>query len=208
MTTYREVNAAWPGERYPVPTPQEALRGTRRLIRKAHSLAIADGVIPKHASKPRYWTKDLQLTSGNRHTNIWRGVVNPNENNFYGWHEIVHSVSHWAQRHYWGGESHGPRHVWIEKELVDYAVANFLDCQLKSRAKPKPLTNKTDVRAQRVASGIKRWEAKIRRAQNALRKLRRQERYYARRSEHPDVPRPIDTGEPGAMGGGASKLAA
>lgn len=177
MTTYREVNAAWP-EPCPVPTPQEAISGVKRLIRRAHRLAIEDGAAL--SSKPRRYS--FKITSGRRITWPRRGVwyVNPNERRGSGgWAEIVHSVSHWTIRHYYGGDPHGPRHVWIEKVLADYAIKNFLDGQLKRPMKEKAPVDLKAVRAARVATRIKKWEAKKRRAESALRKLQRQARYYA-----------------------------
>jgi hypothetical protein len=180
MTTYREVNAAWPTET-PVPTPHEAMSGVKRLLRRAHRLAVEDGALPKGTRLRRYRFK---TTSGRRVTWPRRGVwyVNPNENRRAGgWPEIVHSVSHWAQRHYWPNEDpHGPRHVWIEKVLADYAIKNFLDGQLKRPEKAKP--DPADIRRERVQTAIKRWQSKLRRAETALRKLRKREAYYDRRS--------------------------
>lgn len=185
MTTYAAVNAAWPGDKYPAPTPQEAISGTKRLIRLAHRLAINDGAVPKQTRLRRY---KFKIVTGRRRNGPNLGVwaVNPNENGYWGWHEIVHSVSHWAQRHYWGGQSHGPRHVWIENELTRYAIKNLIDGQLRrpGKSKPDPVT----VRAASVAKRIKQWEAKKRRAESALRKLRKQERYYVRRLGDTGVP--------------------
>jgi hypothetical protein len=186
MTTYREVNAAWP-DPCPIPTPQEAIRGVKRLIRRVHRIAIDDGAAPNYLRLPK---RRFKITSGRRITWPRKGVwyVNPNERRGGGqggWAEIVHSVSHWAQRHYWPRENpHGPRHVWIEKELTDYAVKNLVGGQLKRPEKAK--ADPVEMRSARVGAAIKRWEAKKRRAETALRKLRKQERYYGRR--HTGVP--------------------
>ena len=176
MTTYRDINSVWP-EPYPVPTPQEAITGAKRLIRVAHRLAIQDGVVAK--LRPR----KFKITSGRRDTQLRGGVwhINPNLQGHWGWHQIVHSISHWAQQRYWPkADGHGALHAWIEKELADYAIKNFLDGQLKKA--PAPEVDKIAVRAAAVAKRIKVWEAKRRRADTALRKLRKQERYYGRRS--------------------------
>ena len=121
MAKYSSVNGAWPegtnDGRDIVPTPQEALSGFKRLYRKAMG---------------RPYKGKLHLVSGNRHT--WYGEkpgtinVNPNEQSrgsrFHGgggWHEIVHSVSHMASRRLYN-EGHGPRHAFIERELIKMVV--------------------------------------------------------------------------------------
>lgn len=177
MTTYREVNSAWPDTTL-TPTPAEAITGTKRLIRRAFALAREEGMVFSYG---RYIKgRKFKLTSGRRATRGGRTwFVNPNERRGQGgWPEIVHSVSHWAQRWFWPKEqSHGPRHVWVERDLAAFAIANFLDGQLKRpEGKAKPAIKA--VRAARVAARIKRWEATERRAVKALRKLRRQARYY------------------------------
>lgn len=184
MTTYRDINAVWP-EPYPVPTSREAITGAKRLIRLAHRLAIQDGAVPKYAKLRCY---SFKLTSGRRYTKLRRGVwyINPNLQGHWGWHEIVHSISHWARRHYWPqADGHGALHAWLEKELADYAIKNFLDGKLV-RSVEAPV-DKIAVRTARVAARIRAWEAKKRRAETALRKLRKQERYYGRRSRNPGV---------------------
>lgn len=172
MTTYRDVDAMWP-EPLPVPASQEAITGTKRLIRRAFALARGEGVMTGPVPKRKF-----KITSGRRRTwprsGVW--IVNPNERG-RGWAEIVHSVSHWAQRRFWRSEDpHGPRHVWLERELSEYVIANFLAGQLARPAKTKP--DAKVVRAARIAARIRAWEAKARRAETALRKLRRSARYY------------------------------
>jgi hypothetical protein len=187
MTTYRQVNAVWPTP-YPVPTPKEAITGAKRLIRLAHRLAIQDGAVPKFATLRR---RKFKITSGNRYTEVRSGVwyVNPNQGNHWGWHQIVHGISHWAQRHYWPqADGHGALHAWLENELADYAVKNFLSGQLVRPVKAKPEVDVKTLRAARVAKRIKQWEAKKRRAETALRKLRRTEKYYGRQLGHTGIP--------------------
>jgi hypothetical protein len=57
-----------------------------------------------------------------------------------------------------------------------------------SEAEPKTKPSISEVRAARVAASIKQWEAKRKRAETALRKLRKRMRYYERRrSGNPGV---------------------
>lgn len=181
MATYKKLSEMWP-DPMPVPTPQEAIAGTRRLIRRAFALAAEDGREGFMGYGAYIKRTRFKITSGNRFTyprnRTW--YVNPNDPHHGGgggWGEIVHAVSHWAQRRWWPNEDpHAPRHVYLETELAKYAVENFLAGQLARPEKPKP--DAKAVRAARVVARLKAWEAKRKRADNAIRKLRRQARYY------------------------------
>ena len=185
MTTYKQVNAMWP-DPVPVPTSQEAISGVKRLLRRAHRLAVEDGAVPSFAKLRHY---RFRATSGRRRSWPRRGVwaVNPNECR-RGWAEIVHSVSHWARMHYWPqADGHGALHAWLENELARYAVSNLIDGQLRRPEKVKAKPDPVQVRSAHVDESIKKWEAKLRRAENALRKLRRKRSYYERRPGHTGV---------------------
>lgn len=174
--SYEQVNGQWP-EQLPVPTPKEAIAGTRRLVRRAFALAKAEGVPCDYGRYIR--GRKFRITTGNRYTHPYSGEwrVNPNGRHFGGWRDIVHGVSHWAHRRFWPKEDpHASRHHWMERELVDFAVANFLAGQLARPEPPAP--DRKAARASSVAARLKTWEAKRRRADNALRKLRKQARYY------------------------------
>jgi len=170
---YERVNGAWPegtnDGRNIKPTPQEALIGFRRLWRKAFG-------------KP--YKGKLILASGNRRT--WYGSksgtirVNPDERGSGGWHEIVHSVSHMAAYSLYK-EAHGHRHAFIERELIDYVVkSGWLEGKLLRAKKPKPQIDKKEQRLASINARIKRWESKRKRAETALKNLRKQQRYYQR----------------------------
>ena len=189
MAKYDSVNGQWPegtnDGRDIIPTPEEAMSGAKRLYRVA-------------LGKPYRGT--MKLTSGRRHTWIRRHVfyVNPNEKRWSGssinggWHEIVHSISHLAARRLYR-EGHGPRHAWIEKELIAHVVrSGWLDGKLKRKAsEPKPVDPKAE-KLTSIEARIKRWQAKQKRAATALRKLERQRKYYAKQKTAPDVnPEPM-----------------
>jgi hypothetical protein len=59
----------------------------------------------------------------------------------------------------------------------DYAYLEDFKVGVQTE-KPKPIINHKAVRAARVDARIELWEAKLKRAQNALKKLRRQQTYY------------------------------
>lgn len=166
---YESVNAVWPaGSQAIKPAPQEAVAAARRLWRFAMK---------------RPWRGPIKLTSGRRFTRIRRGVlyVNPDHCGM-GWHQLVHSMSHrCAFRLYPGKKPHGPQHAFLEKEMIAYVVrSGWLDGKLRRPEKPKPAVDLRQVRRERALAAMKRWEAKKRRAENALRKLRRQVARYNR----------------------------
>jgi hypothetical protein len=160
---YENVNGQWPEGtdfgRSLKPTPEEATRAARRLYRFAMK---------------RPWTGKVVVTSGRRHTWIRRGVlyVNPDERGG-GWHEVVHSMSHLcAFRLHPGAAGHGYQHAFVEKEMIAHVVrSGWLNGKLRSKAKPAP--DPRDVKRERMAARLKAWEAKARRADRAVTKLRR-----------------------------------
>lgn len=164
---YRRVNAAWPAV-VPELTAEEAVRAFRRLYRFAFK---------------QTFTGRLRVTSGNRRTGRgYRRVegvlyrfwyVNP----AHGWKDLVHILSHYAER-----GAHGGKHARMELRMIKQVVRRgWLDGVLK--AVPKPVPPPIDVRAARQArlqQRLVRWEVKQRRAVTAIRKLHRQLRYYER----------------------------
>lgn len=174
---YESVNAVWPeGTREGrdlKPTPQEAMSAARRLWRLAMK---------------RPWRGKVELTTGNRYTRIRRGVlyVNPDHCGM-GWHQLIHSLSHrCAFRLYPGKKPHSPQHAFLEREMIAHVVrSGWLDGKLRRPEKPAPqVVDVRQQRQQRVLDRIAKWEAKRKRAETALRKLRRQRAYYARLADN------------------------
>src|SRR5262245_9182223 len=67
---------------------------------------------------------------------------------------------------------------WKNAKASYYPYLDGLTIGLKAE-KPKPVVDKTAVKTERIAARIKSWETKLKRAENALKKLRKQQRYYA-----------------------------
>ena len=174
---YENVNAAWPDE-CPVPSPQEALAGARRLVRLALTLG------PPNSPKLKASRHKFALTSGNRYTWTRRGVfyVNPDKPEWgvgRGWKTMCHDISHWAHRRLYGGKPHTSQHAFIERKLAEHVIqSGWLDGKLKREPKDQPPANLQAARATRIEGRIKAWESKKRRAEKALKKLRRQQAYY------------------------------
>jgi len=157
---YARVNGTWPSP-LPALTSQEAVSAGKRLYRLAMGRAFKG---------------TMQVTSGRNYSYVRNGVfyVNPDR----GWHDLVHDISHYTFRRLHPGHlPHDWRHAALERRLVEAVVSKgWLDGKLKREAKPKPELR--TVRHQRILARIKAWEAKQRRAENALKKLYKQQAYY------------------------------
>ncbi|HEY2530387.1 MAG TPA: hypothetical protein VGJ20_21035 [Xanthobacteraceae bacterium] len=171
---YRSVNGAWPMDDVPLPTPQEALTGAKRLYRLV-------------MGKP--WRGQWKPTSGNRNTWPRRGVfyVNPEGCDFgvgRGWPTLIHGLSHYCHRRlYPGHKPHDGRgtHAWIERRMVEHVVnSGWPAGKLRRPEKPKAEADLKAVRHERILKRIDAWTRKRKRAENALRKLNRQRAYYER----------------------------
>jgi len=168
---YQSVNGAWPDGDLPVPTSQEAISAAKRLYR----------LVMKRPFKGK-----IKPTSGRRYTYIRRGVmfVNANGHHFGGWRDIVHDLSHYCHRRlYPRHKPHGGKgtHAWIEREMIEHAVnSGWLDGKLKRPDKAPRERNVIAERQARILARITAWESKRKRAETALKKLRRQAKYYDR----------------------------
>lgn len=174
MAKYQTVNGQWPAE-MPALTEQEAISAARRLY--------------------RIWTKEpwhnpIKIERNMRSRSVdfardLKGRAIMMVNTRHGWHGLVHSMSHRVHsrlhRHTKNFSSHDARHAFIEREMIKHVVGSgWLDGRLRREPKPKPQANPAQVRRARILAGIERWERKARRAENALRKLKRRLAYYDR----------------------------
>ena len=116
----------------------------------------------------------IRIGSGNRRT--WRDskgfTVNPDQ----GWHDINHDMSHFLERMI-TGEAHSDHHLRLERDGAKLICRRFLRDEPYEPPK-KPERDLVAERAARVEKNIVNWEKKQRRANNALKKLYKQRRYY------------------------------
>jgi hypothetical protein len=149
---YSRVNACWPDE-VPALTAPEAISAARKLYRHVRG---------------RKFGGEILVSSGNRYNDIRSGniYVNPER----GWKALVHELSHSILY-----LPHGGEHARLEMRMIKHVIKlGWLTGTLK--AKPKAEIPKPDKRIQklnRTLAAIGRWQKKERRAQNALKKLRR-----------------------------------
>lgn len=158
---YTPVAATLPAT-LPAITREEASRAAQRLVRKFGRKALGGP----------HQLRDLKAVRVRR---CWVSTK-PTSAHYKGWGRLVHDVSHivFRTRHP-DFRPHHNLHARLETEIAAYVAASgWLDGALRPAAKPKATT--AEKRAKRLAqteAGIERWESKRRRAENALRKLKR-----------------------------------
>ena len=115
----------------------------------------------------------FHIGSGNRRTWAEYGTftVNPDQ----GWHDINHDMSHWLERRL-SGSAHSDSQLRLEQDGAALICRRFL--RDEPYVDPKKARDMVAVRAARVDAGVKRWEAKLKRAATALKKLKKQQKYY------------------------------
>ena|SRR5215831_17548305 len=164
---YEGVNATWPAGPLPKMTGIEALRAAKRLYRLVME---------------RPWPGQWTIGRGNHRTYPRSGVflVNPGQ----GWHDLVHDLSHQCFREmHPGARPHAPGHAYVERQMIAHVVgAGWLAGTLRPKAKPaSTAADRAAARQARILDRIAAWESKRKRAENALKKLRRQRAYYERK---------------------------
>lgn len=159
---YDRVNAAWPDSPPPL-TADEAVRAGRKLYRFVTR---------------KTWTGRVRATSGRRRSWVRYQtiVVNPDQ----GWGDMIHDLSHdLFYRMHPDRKPHDKAHAKLELRMRKEALRRgWLNGSLKPEEKPRP--DQRQQRYQRTLQAIERWESKLKRAENALRKLVARKRYYDR----------------------------
>lgn len=155
---YRRVNALWPAEVPPL-TPLEAIRAARKLYR-----FVTGKTFP---------AASVRLTSGNRFTDIRRGVMFVSTEPRFGrhaWDRLVHELSHTLCH-----APHGAEHARLEMRMIREVLRRgWLNGTLKDKPKIEmPAPDKKAIKYARTLAAIKRWTTKATRAENALKKLNR-----------------------------------
>lgn len=176
---------AWPAVIPPL-TAIEAERAARRLWRFALGETFAGEI--RFATGNRYTWAEHSRTG--RHDTYGSNLrVNPGE----GWKEFVHSLSHlFVLRANYGQrvKPHEKFHARFEAKLVREVIRRgWLDGKLRDAepagepAEIAPLDAKREKQRAELAkidAAVERWERKAKRAKNALAKLAKRRRYYAK----------------------------
>lgn len=184
---YVAVNGAWPlpSNLLPTLTAKMAVKAFRALYRHRFHKPWHLKVVPVRGRRRRTWT-DANPKAPKIGSKEWRKwgltvmIVAPDA----GWHNFIHDLSHWMHsKQYPDQNAHkASSHAAVEMDLIEQVVKRgWLDEQPKETVKvPKPKPDLKAVRYQRVLASIKTWESKMKRAQTALKKLRRKQKYYER----------------------------
>jgi hypothetical protein len=178
---YRRVNELWPATLPPLTGP-EAIRAARRLYRFALGKSWPAGM--------------TKITSGNRYTWIRRGVMSVNPHGHHGmapWVGLVHDLSHYAHlKLHPGVRPHGRDHARIEIKMIRAVIdRGWLEGKLRDPMKiataaitPEQIVAaKVTMRNEKLAEvliALGRWENRLRRAKNAIKKLECRRKYYER----------------------------
>jgi hypothetical protein len=163
---YQDVNHGWP-EVMPACTRQEADRASRAIVRHFK----------------------MGLAGPLRVRRCWIAVTPPYDKLNRGWRRLVHDWSHRLfrvrNRQHAATRNrrpHDPSHVRVEREVMQFVLERgFLNGRLAPTVKPKVRTTDAD-KVARIAAAQKRWTTKLRRAETALRKLKKQAAYYAKKT--------------------------
>jgi hypothetical protein len=170
---YTPVVQALPATLPPL-TRAEAQRAARRLYRQfltAEDCGEGGRVVKFMGSARRCWVSP-RPTSGHRK----------------GWGRLVHDVSHGIFRwRYPKLRPHHGLHAKLEAEIAAYvAGSGWLDGALKPKAKAKfSIDERRAMKLARIEQRLERWQAKERRAQTAIKKLKRQQAALRRVTSHP-----------------------
>lgn len=157
MDEYTPVNEVWPAD-LPSLTRDEARRAARKLI---HHFGGRRRV---------RWVRRCWVAASPPFNTVHRG-----------WRRLVHDVSHrvWT-REAPKARAHGKHHATLELEMSRYVLARgWLTGTLKAAEHRRPAPT-ADQKLARTLAALKRWETKRRRAETAMKKLRRRVRYYER----------------------------
>jgi hypothetical protein len=166
---YQKTNDAWPKEIPPL-TFEAGSNAAQRL----HRFVTGEN-----------WVGTFIETSGNRYSSYPRRGRYP-INTETGWHRLIHDISHYHWRRHVGigQKPHAKGHARFELKLVKEVVKRGW-LTPSSPSEPVVIDPAVVKRAEalkkqeRIAAAIRRWNAKLKRAETALKKLNRKEKYYA-----------------------------
>jgi hypothetical protein len=167
--SYDDVGAAWGGAILPPITKAEVVPLAAKLFAK---FAKHPDIDPIYLRMPSWFRRGRRCWANTKPQDTKR-YANGGHN---GLGRMVHDCSHYLFEVMHPGKlTHSHVHAALEKAMVDYVVRKGWHLP-KAKPEPKPKPDKAEVRALKllsVTARIERWEAKARRAENALRKLRR-----------------------------------
>lgn len=155
---YKLVEAYLPAT-LPAITREEAERAAKRLFRAFGGVNLGGPNMVRPA-RLRYAVRRCWIST------------KPTTGHFKGWGRLIHDVSHDIHRaRHPNARAHDSGHHVIERELAMYVAArDWLSGGLKPAPGAKPSLGD---KLTKIDDALKRWATKARRAETALRKLKR-----------------------------------
>lgn len=173
MADYTAANEPWP-KVLPYITREEAERAATKLCRKFGKWEDRSETVKMDASRRRDY---LPAGKGARIFKPWICLSGDPSTVYRGWRRLVHSLSHriYHYRYPYERRGHARFHHTLEAEMVAFVLStDWLQGGLKPKAKAAPsIDEKKVAKFNALQARIARWESKQRRAENALKKLRR-----------------------------------
>lgn len=177
-TRYDPIATCWSAITTPPISRTEAERAARRIYRHFGAATLGGPLMTRAArfngGVRRCWISPLVNAGPNR-----------------GWQRLVHDISHeiFARRHL-TFRPHAGGHAVLEREIVEYVIdSRWLQGSLKPPQRPKPTGQERRIqRLSRTEAAMGRWESKRRRAERALKKLRRRHQALLRQQAYDSPP--------------------
>lgn len=177
---YEKSNALWKAKGFPIRFSDN--EDNERVDFGVAKKAIGQFIYKETGSKLSRLAREVRETSGNRYT--WIESKRLSINTAAGWPNIVHLMGHWLAYHKGIDKPHCAEHAVIELRFTKFILdGGFVEQSREAIAKPK-IKRQRDVVQDRYAAMLKRkanWSAKLKRAENAHKKVLKEIRDYERR---------------------------
>jgi len=159
LTTYDDVNNAWGGQPLPPITAERSRQVFGKLVR-------------------RFGGRKMRMPSWSRRLNrSWAAPkgTSTDRPRLNGMPRMVHDASHWVYgRLHPTFKTHSAAHAALEKQMIECVLA---EGWYLPKVAPTPTADeKIAAELAKAEASIKRWTTKAKRADTALRKLRRREK--------------------------------
>jgi hypothetical protein len=168
LTSYDDVNNAWGGITLPPVTTKACAPYFAKLVEKFAKCEdrIGRPFVPGWARKGRrVWASPKAQDTSQHRAGGRNGLPRMI-------HDASHLIFEWKHPK---KKTHCVPHAELEWQMIEYALRKGWHLPPAEKAKPiKPTAHQARwIKLDRTRAGIKRWESKAKRAETALRKLRR-----------------------------------